>query len=250
MGCEQRARSIMAVLLAGVAGFIDAVGYLTLDLFTAHMSGNSARLGVYLGQGAYLRAAPAGYAIGVFVISISLGVVAMELGTRTRLRSPTALVVGSEAALLLVLALYGTTVTVNGRIAASSTGAYYGLAALAVGAIGLQTSALQRISGHTVRTTYVSGMLTVLASELVSYLLDRRGMPVGQRPRYLRDELGLAPGPRSRWRITLSAAIWAMYALGAIGGSYLQHRWQLHCLAVPVAVLGIVLAIELCWPRR
>lgn len=238
----------MAVALAAVAGFIDAVGYLTLNLFTAHMSGNSARFGIHLGEGAYLRAAPAGFAIGVFVLSIAVGAIAMELGTRARLRSPAALVIGLEAVLLAVLAGYGSTVTVAGRLPPSSTGAYYGLAAIAVGAIGLQTSALQRISGYTVRTTFVSGMLTRLADEIVSYLLDHRAGSGGSPPSYLRDELGLAPGHRSPWRIALTAAIWTMYLAGAVGGSFLQYRWQLRCVAVPVAVIAIVLALDLARP--
>src|SRR5271169_3994872 len=42
----------VAATLAGVGGWVDAVGFLTLfGLFTAHLSGNTARLGVELGQG-------------------------------------------------------------------------------------------------------------------------------------------------------------------------------------------------------
>ncbi len=249
-GRKPQVRAIMVVALAAVAGFIDAVGYLTLDLFTAHMSGNSARFGVYLGQGAYLRAAPAGFAIGVFVLSITLGAAAMELGTRARLRSPAALVMGFEAVLLLTLSIYGSTVTVAGRLPPSSTGAYYGLAAAAVAAIGLQTSALQRIGGRTVRTAYVSGMLTSLANELASYALDDRARSPNHSPSYLRDELGLTPQRRSPSRIPLLAAIWVVYAASAFGGSYLQQRWQLQCLTVPVAVLAVVLAIELYSPTH
>jgi uncharacterized membrane protein YoaK (UPF0700 family) len=42
----------MALVLASVAGFGDAVGYIVLHgLFTPHMSGNTARLGALLGHG-------------------------------------------------------------------------------------------------------------------------------------------------------------------------------------------------------
>ena len=38
--------------LAGVGGYVDAVGFLTLaGLFVAHMSGNTIRLGVFVGDG-------------------------------------------------------------------------------------------------------------------------------------------------------------------------------------------------------
>jgi hypothetical protein len=32
-------RAVLALVLAGVAGFVDAAGYLSLNLFSAHMSG-------------------------------------------------------------------------------------------------------------------------------------------------------------------------------------------------------------------
>jgi uncharacterized membrane protein YoaK (UPF0700 family) len=42
----------LAFPLAGVGGFVDAVGFLTLaGLFVAHMSGNTIRLGVFVGEG-------------------------------------------------------------------------------------------------------------------------------------------------------------------------------------------------------
>src|ERR1019366_5325902 len=57
------ARPRVAITLAAIAGWVDAVGFLVLfGLFTAHLSGNTARLGVELGQGnvglaLYLRGA-------------------------------------------------------------------------------------------------------------------------------------------------------------------------------------------------
>jgi hypothetical protein len=39
------------LLLGGVAGYLDAVGYLTLGIFTANMTGNTVLLGMAIGQG-------------------------------------------------------------------------------------------------------------------------------------------------------------------------------------------------------
>src|SRR5581483_8908976 len=75
--------SVAAVALAGVAGFVDAAGFLTLGgVFTAHMSGNSARLGVRLGQGDLSAALPMLAAIALFVVGVAGGALASELWTR------------------------------------------------------------------------------------------------------------------------------------------------------------------------
>jgi uncharacterized membrane protein YoaK (UPF0700 family) len=71
-------RRLLAPFLATTPGYVDAAGYLSLRLFTAHMSGNSARLGVYLGTGLFLRAAPSAFAIIVFVLSIGAGTLVVE----------------------------------------------------------------------------------------------------------------------------------------------------------------------------
>ena len=79
---EQRA---LAVALAWVAGYVDAVGYILLfGLFTAHMSGNTVRLGVDLGRGDASEALARAVPIGVFVIGVALGTLLVELAARDR----------------------------------------------------------------------------------------------------------------------------------------------------------------------
>lgn len=246
-GGSPHQRRYLAVVLAGVAGFVDAAGFLLLDLFTAHMSGNSARLGAYAGHGFFLRAAPSGFAIGLFVMSIGLGTLAVEVGWRHRLRSPAAWVMVAETLLLATLAGAGALALRHGVIPQSPAGIYYPLAATAVVAMGLQTCALQRVSGRTVRTTYISGMLTHLAEETVGYLL---GPPPGEpeKTSFLASELNVQPGRASPARIRLIAAIWCAYAAGALLGSYLEGSWHTLSLFVPVGLLIGVIATEFASP--
>jgi uncharacterized membrane protein YoaK (UPF0700 family) len=248
---EVEGRRRTAVVLAGVAGFVDAVGFLTLDLFSAHMSGNTARLGGYLGHGVFLRAAPSAFAIFLFILSIAGGGLAMEWAWRTGRRGAASLVIGIETGLLVVLAVVGSVVGLNAKDADSNPAIYYPLAALAVAAMGLQTSALQRISGRTVRTTFVSGMLTSMTDELVGWFLRRdrpRMREVGGDEGFLVEELGVRQGSPATARIRLIGAIWFSYVCGAILGGYLQNSWRLAALGLPAAVLAAVIVYDVSSP--
>lgn len=241
-GSERRP---VAVTLAAVAGFVDAAGFLALDLFTAHMSGNSARLGVYIGDGLFVRAAPSVFSIALFVIGIAAGTATTEVLVRAGRRWATTAVLCAELLLLVALAVGGWAATTGGHIPHSPADVYYPLAGAAVLAMGLQTASLQRVSGRTVRTTYVSGMLTNLAEEAVALVLGPCPDGPDSGRSYVEGELGIHPGPASVRRILFIAAIWLAYAAGAVGGGYLERRIHLVSLAVPCALLGIVIIVEL-----
>ena len=75
-------------LMAAAAGAVDAIGVLVLGgLFTAHMSGNTARLGLRLGRGLVELAVPIAVAVAAFVASIAAASLLGEAATR-RARSP------------------------------------------------------------------------------------------------------------------------------------------------------------------
>lgn len=235
-------RSVAAPALAGVAGFVDVVSYVSLNVFTAHMSGNSARLGVYLGRGAYHDVLVAAFAIGVFIVSIVLGTCLMEILVRRGNRAPEATLVVAQAVLLGIFAAVGAAGAVHGLVPHAPAVRFYGLVACAVTAIGLQTSCLQRVSGRTVRTTYVSGMLTSLADEVATLTVVRSSARRDPRPSYLLDELEMKRGSAAVQRIMLLAAIWLAYAAGAVGGAFAQRSWQMRSLLIPIGVLVAVAA--------
>lgn len=221
--------------LALTAGYVDAVGYLTFNVFTAHMSGNSARLGVYLGRVDAHDALVAAFAVGVFVASIVAGTVVMEIGTERHRTAMSGVLLVTEAALLVIFAVVAGLGEVHGHLPARPASRFYGLVACAVTAIGLQTASLQRLSGQPVRTTFVSGMLTTLADEVVATF----ALGDGRQPRrsYVGDELGLRAESSRRSRMALLASIWLAYVAGATFGTMTDLAWNLACLAIPVVVL-------------
>lgn len=212
----------IALVLGGVAGFVDAVGYLTLHhLFTAHMTGNASKLGVALAHGQLGDALPLVLAPAFFVVGIAAGTVLVDLRSRR-------LLFAVQAALVAVYMGYGSTVVHGETGPGHGRIAFYVLAALATVALGLQTAALTEISGSTVRTTYVSGMLTRIAMTGTRRLLGRKA-------------------PRDRLR--LLAGIWLAYVVCATAGAYGLRELSVWCLAFPTAALLALAIASSSWPR-
>lgn len=219
-----------ALVLAAAAGFVDVVGYLRLDrLFVAHMSGNSARLGVALGGGDLATAATVAFAVVVFVLGIGGGTALGEVLLRRGSRRAVAVLVGVEILLLAIL-LAGERLA--GEIGRGS-GPFYALAAPAVLAMGVQTAALRRVGGRSVHTTYVSGVLTRMITELVLYAFrraDRGGDPPSREDR------------QTLRGVAVLAGVWCCYAVGGVTGSATQRTWGDWSLLLPIGVLVAVAA--------
>jgi uncharacterized membrane protein YoaK (UPF0700 family) len=241
---------LVAPALAAVAGFIDAVGFITLrGLFVAHMSGNSVKLGVFAGHGRFAAAAPAGAAIVLFVAGVACGTVLAEVASRRRIRSVAAFVLTVQAALVAAFMIYGSTLLVGDHVVDRSPTGFYVLAALAVVSMGIQTSAMRQLAGRTVSTTYVTGVLTSLTQEATNYafwLRDRGERD--QRTSFLSSVLHLGSRRDSRNRVLLLGSVWLAYAVGGVAGSLADRRLDLWALLVPLAILGAVIAVDLVRP--
>jgi uncharacterized membrane protein YoaK (UPF0700 family) len=213
--------AVLGVALVCVAGFVDAVGFLLLaHLFTAHMSGNSAAMGAFAGQGSWSEAAHRALPIPFFVLGIGVGAALAEVACRRAMRSPLTLVMGFQAVLLSALMLFGAWFTGRG-------GGYVAAVALPSFTMGLQNATIRRVGSASIRTTFVSGMLTDCAESFVAWLFLIRD------PDPLRKTAHLA-------RSVLYASIWLAFAAGAVCGSLLAGRWAFHALAIPVAVLAAI----------
>jgi uncharacterized membrane protein YoaK (UPF0700 family) len=212
-------RPRLAIVLAALGGWVDAVGFLTLfGLFTAHLSGNTARLGVAFGRGEMTTALTYAVPIIVFFGGAVLGVAFMT-ARQARGRGAMAPLLAVEALLLAAFMTVGAVVRDAGDLTPRSA-AYYGLAVLAVAAMGLQTVALRHAAGVPVHTTFITGMVTHLAEAIVG--LVRRD---GQAP---------AQG------VGVYGGLVAAYVAGAVSGSALERAWALWALSLPIAVLVLL----------
>lgn len=194
----------LAVALLGLAGWVDAVGYLQLGhLFVSFMSGNTTQMAVSLGRAAWSEAGAIGVFIGLFVGGVFAGsLVAMAAG---RWQLPVILVL--EAGLLA-----------TGLLLPAATGAQPAAAFPMVLAMGWQNAALERVGKKKVSLTYVTGTLVGLGRELAAAVSGH--------------------GPRWAWSDDL--LLWLALTAGSAGGaaSFLGLGWG--SLAIPtVAVLAL-----------
>lgn len=145
-----RKRQALAIGLAGLAGFVDAVGFLSADgYFVSFMSGNTTRLGVNLARAPAAALIPA-LLIAGFVLGVAAGaVVAARAGAR---RKPA------------VLGLVGALLVLG---AASRPLAPAGLTlACLVSAMGALNNTFQRDGEVAVGLTYMTGALVKLGQAI------------------------------------------------------------------------------------
>jgi uncharacterized membrane protein YoaK (UPF0700 family) len=209
-------RPRLVLLLGGAAGYLDAVGYLTLGIFTANMTGNTVLLGIAIGQGRWAAMVRVLVALAAFLAGAGGG--ALLLRERQRMGS----VLGVEAACVLTgLAVWWGGLP-ESRVALL-------LIALLSAAMGAQSAAVRRVGQQRISTTYVTGTLTSLAVDTVSQILARR-----ERRRRPPAE----PAASARGTLPLLTGIWATYIAGAVIGGFAQSRWGFRSVVLLVIVLA------------
>jgi uncharacterized membrane protein YoaK (UPF0700 family) len=247
--CRPRAKAWPAILLAWVAGFVDAVGYLTLfKLFTAHMSGNSAALGAYLGQGHWSEAFHRAFPIPLFVLGVALGAGLTEIAVHRGVRSPFSIALGIEAMLLLLFMLLGNRELRAGTLRRDMGWVLYPLASLPSLAMGLQNATLRRVGSEHVRTTYITGMLTDMAESGVKYLFWLGAEARGRGMAGFVGALRRSSRQTSWFETLLSGGIWSAFIAGAALGGFMLGMWQLWSLSLPLVGLAVVIAQDLIRP--
>lgn len=176
--------------MAAIAGYVDAIGFLTLGgFFTSFMSGNSTRLAIGVATGT--PAAPlAGGLIAIFVVGVVAG---SYVGIRAR---------GRRAQLVLVF----VSVLLTAAAALGQAGLTSGAIIAMVLAMGAENAVFER-DGEVVGLTYMTGTLVKLGQRLTAALIG--GDRFAWAP-YLLLWLGLVSGA------VAGAVIFPILGLGAL----------------------------------
>ncbi|WP_210485759.1 YoaK family protein [Microvirga antarctica] len=193
-----KAHITLALMLAGLAGFVDGMGFIHLGgLFVSFMSGNSTRLGVSLAQGEWHDAARGVMIILLFVVGAAAGALVAHDGRPSR----------RPILLLTEGCLLGGAALAN----------LLGVSAISVGAMviamGMENAIFQKKGEPGIGLTYMTGALVRVGHRLAAAL---RG------------------GDGSGWGPSLG--LWASLCFGALLGAHSYAAIGLDALWIPSAV--------------
>lgn len=202
----------LAFCLSGLAGFVDALGFLSLGgFFVSFMTGNTTRLGIELAgrhAGGIVLAATI---LGLFVLGVVCGSLVGHFGKRQRKAAVLAFVT-------LVLILAAGLDTIGFGTAAA------GVLALAMGA---ENSVFQRDGEVTIGLTYMTGTLVKMGQRLAGALLG------GPKLAFLRH-----------------FALWLGLLSGAVVGAAAHSRIGLDAIWLGAAAAGFFTVVALFMPDR
>lgn len=153
---EYRHRDVaLAAGLSALAGYVDAIGFLTLGgFFVSFMSGNSTRFGVAVATGEWHLAGTALGLIGLFVVGVVLGSTAARRAGEER----KSIVLGLEAVLLAI----GAGLLSAGR-------PLLGMVPVVL-AMGVENTVFQKGGDVRVGLTYMTGTLVRVGQRIATAL--------------------------------------------------------------------------------
>ncbi|MDQ2774443.1 MAG: DUF1275 domain-containing protein [Acidobacteriota bacterium] len=229
---------LVAAVLTWTAGFVDAVGFISLGhIYTANMSGNTVAIGVQWvsrnGYEAFVRLWP----VILYTLGLLFTRLLIEFCARKKIRTVASLAFAVEIALLTPVCL-GT---------APRAGVSFPLIALLALAMGIQNGALTHFSSLTLHTGFVTGTLVKIAEQGAKYLTWTFDHLRGRRTSVMQalfNSLHQRSFQVSAWL----AIIWAAYVAGACCGAFADFRFSLRSLLLAVLPLLVLIALDMRRP--
>lgn len=218
----------VGLLLAFVAGAINAGGFLAVRQYTSHVTGlvSSVADHLVLGEGALVASALA--AVLAFLLGAMCCAVLVNFARRRAMASEYALPLLVEALLILCFGLMGAWLAHFEGLFIPAT------VALLCFIMGLQNAVVTKLSNAVIRTTHMTGIVTDLGIELGKLVYWNRAD--GATPRVLAD--------RDRMRVL--AGLLAAFVGGGLVGAYGFKRLG-YGFTVPLAVVLTVVALVPLW---
>ena len=214
----------LGLILAGVAGAINAGGFLAVQQYTSHMTGIVSSMADNLVLGAYSLVLSGLGGLLCFLLGAICSAMLVHYARRRRRHSEFALPLLLEALLLLGFGLLGARLS-------SIEGLFVPLTVMLLCFImGLQNALITKLSRAEIRTTHITGIVTDIGIELGKLLYwNRHG-----------EQFGRVQVDRQRLQVLSLLALY--FFMGGIAGAFGFNRLG-YVSTLPLALLLISLAL-------
>jgi uncharacterized membrane protein YoaK (UPF0700 family) len=201
----------IAAVLAMVAGYVDAYGYLTFNTYVSFMSGNTTQAGMRAGAGNLTAAVPMLLAILSFIVGVAIGtLVAQSRAYQSR-----------RIGLGLVAVLFAFVIAMNGW---REVAGELPIVVLTF-AMGILNTVLSHVGAESVSLTFVTGTLGKIGHHLA--------LAYARAP--LTDSQG--SGDTHGRRVFLLAGLWCAFFSGALLAGAATPRFTGWTLLLPTVIL-------------
>lgn len=239
---EGRTPLLVAILLTWTAGFVDAVGFLSLGrIYTANMSGNSVSLGIATASQGWQEASVRLWVVLTYVAGLLFCRLLLGFSARRGIRYAASIAFLIEIGLLVPVAL------ASAATAGTSAIIRYELIALLALAMGVQNGAITHFSSLTVHTGFVTGTLVMLGERLAQVVT----WTFGQFRQRRRDVFAILKECSQRKESRIAAwlaTVWVGYVCGAASGTFVHMRISLESLVIAISVLLALTVVDLWRP--
>jgi len=212
----------LGVILAFVAGAINAAGFLAVSYYTSHMTGIISAIGDSLAIHNHHAALFALFYVIIFATGAATTAVLINWARQKKLHSEYALCLMIEALLLLLFGLFAFTMGDNAGFSA------HAVITLLCFIMGLQNAIITKISRAEIRTTHMTGLVTDIGIEIGRFFYSR-----------FSKGSGIAV---NRERLGLHSQLLLSFTIGAIAGAFLFKEAGF-IMTIPFAIiLGVISA--------
>lgn len=227
---ERRTNVALGVVLAFVAGAINAGGFLAVHRYTSHMTGivSSIADDLFLGQTALAMAGIS--ALVAFMAGAATTAALVNWARRRDMHGEFAIALLVEALLLVLFGVMGANLELFVDVFLPST------VILLCFLMGLQNAMITKVSKAEIRTTHVTGVVTDLGIEIGRLLYWNRQEPGGSLP----------PVRADRQKLAVLLMILLAFFLGGLIGAWAFKKIGF-AATLPIAVLLITLAAPPLW---
>lgn len=216
----------LGIVLAFVAGAINAGGFLAVRQYTSHMTGIVSSMADHLALGSYDVAFTALGALLSFTSGAACCAIMVHYSRRRHMHSMYALPLLVEAILLLAFGLLGD------RLAAINAVFVPITVMLLCFIMGLQNAIITKLSNAEIRTTHITGIMTDIGIELGKFAFWNRTERPGQP----------TVAGNSAHLILLSMLVLSFFLGGVTGAFSFQRFGYIATVPLAIALIGLALA--------